>query len=90
MYKDHFKFTDKKVSGKIKEEIGEKKHDIDKRLDVGGQLSSKKGKKGNLLKQICLVICMYIHIMYGWFWTTIIKKNYYLQYTCSEIIMFAK
>jgi len=37
---------DKKVSGKPKEEVGEKKHEIDKRLDVGGQLSTKKGKKG--------------------------------------------
>ncbi|VVC42045.1 Hypothetical protein CINCED_3A017924 [Cinara cedri] len=37
--------NNKKVSGKIKEELGEKKHDIDKRLDVTGQLSTKKGKK---------------------------------------------
>ncbi|XP_050434145.1 bromodomain-containing protein 3-like isoform X2 [Adelges cooleyi] len=35
----------KKVSGKAKEEVGEKKHEIDKRLDVGGQLPTKKGKK---------------------------------------------
>ncbi|CAH1736719.1 bromodomain-containing protein 3-like isoform X2 [Aphis gossypii] len=35
----------KKVSGKPKEELGEKKHEIDKRLDVSGQLSTKKGKK---------------------------------------------
>ncbi|KAL4090496.1 hypothetical protein QTP88_025321 [Uroleucon formosanum] len=39
------KITNKKVSGKPKEEIGEKKHEIDKRLDVSGQLSTKKGKK---------------------------------------------
>jgi len=44
-----FTFTDKKVSGKPKEELGEKKHEIDKRLDVSGQLSTKKGKKGNLI-----------------------------------------
>jgi hypothetical protein len=42
-------FIDKKVSGKPKEELGEKKHEIDKRLDVSGQLSTKKGKKGNLI-----------------------------------------
>ncbi|XP_050524118.1 bromodomain-containing protein 3-like isoform X2 [Daktulosphaira vitifoliae] len=35
----------KKVSGKAKEDVSEKKHEIDKRLDVSGQLSSKKGKK---------------------------------------------
>ncbi|XP_016657124.1 bromodomain-containing protein 3 isoform X4 [Acyrthosiphon pisum] len=40
------KITNKKVSGKPKEELGEKKHEIDKRLDVSGQLSTtKKGKK---------------------------------------------
>lgn len=36
------------MSGKPKEELGEKKHEIDKRLDVTGQLSTKKGKKGKL------------------------------------------
>lgn len=59
MYKDYYKFADKKVSGKVKEELGEKKHDIDKRLDVSGQLSTKKGKKGNLITQICMFICIY-------------------------------
>ncbi|XP_025411553.1 bromodomain-containing protein 3-like isoform X3 [Sipha flava] len=39
------KINNKKVSGKTKEEVVEKKHEIDKRLDVGGQLSTKKGKK---------------------------------------------
>lgn len=39
-------FIDKKVSGKAKEDVSEKKHEIDKRLDVSGQLSNKKGKKG--------------------------------------------
>lgn len=43
-----FFYLDKKVSGKPKEELGEKKHEIDKRLDVTGQLSTKKGKKGKL------------------------------------------
>lgn len=46
---NHFFFnSDKKVSGKPKEELGEKKHEIDKRLDVTGHLSTKKGKKGKL------------------------------------------
>jgi len=50
-----FTFTDKKVSGKPKEELGEKKHEIDKRLDVSGQLSTtKKGKKGNLNASLCI------------------------------------
>jgi len=62
-----FTFVDKKVSGKPKEELGEKKHEIDKRLDVSGQLSTKKGKKGNLIEPLnifyLLVIC--IHILIG-------------------------
>jgi len=50
-------FIDKKVSGKPKEELGEKKHEIDKRLDVSGQLSTKKGKKGNLIYPFLFNIC---------------------------------
>lgn len=53
-----YTFTDKKVSGKSKDELGEKKHEIDKRLDVSGQLSTKKGKKGNLFEPF--FIFMYI------------------------------
>lgn len=56
-------FIDKKVSGKPKEELGEKKHEIDKRLDVSGQLSTKKGKKGNLFDPFLLYVsylCAYI------------------------------
>lgn len=50
-------FIDKKVSGKPKEELGEKKHEIDKRIDVSGQLSTKKGKKGNLFDPLLFLIC---------------------------------
>ncbi|CAI6363162.1 unnamed protein product [Macrosiphum euphorbiae] len=40
------KITNKKFLWKPKEELGEKKHEIDKRLEVSGQLSTtKKGKK---------------------------------------------
>lgn len=57
------KFTDKKVSGKAKDELGEKKHEIDKRLDVSGQLSTKKGKKGNLFKLFYIITMIYLVII---------------------------